>query len=68
MFGPAAFFQKRSHRHPREKVLNTLVMLLWEPSALNSDQARRLQYALPLSANSMSKPVEAYKDFWRRLS
>jgi hypothetical protein len=68
VFGPPALFQKRSHRHPREKVLNALALLLWEPSALNSDRTRRLQHELPFSAGDEPNSVDTYKKLWRHLN
>jgi hypothetical protein len=68
VFGPPAFFQKHSSRHPRETVLNALALLLWEPSALNSDLTRRLQNEFSFSTNDESDSVAAYKKLWRHLN
>jgi hypothetical protein len=68
VFGPAALFQKRSHRHPREKVLNALAILLWEPAALDSGLVRRLQSALPFTTDAKSNPVDEYEKLWRHLT
>lgn len=67
-FGPVAFFHRRSHRHPRERVLNALALLLWEPGVPNSQEMRWLQSQLALSDGDSRNLVNAYQALWRCLN
>ena len=67
-FGPAAFFQARSRRHPRESILNALALLLWEAPASNPEQAHWLGRELRRPARDGADSFAAYKGLWRRLA
>jgi hypothetical protein len=45
--GPAAFFWRRSQRHPRERVLNALTLLLWDNEDLETRLPAVLHDGLP---------------------
>jgi hypothetical protein len=56
-------------RHPKERVLNSLPLLLWEPDALVSAHWRnRLQSELLTDAPDFSGMVSAYRALWARVN
>ena len=65
---PAAFFQERSRRHPRERILNALALLLWEASASNPEQAHWLGRELRRPAREVANSLDAYAGLWRQLA
>jgi hypothetical protein len=58
-----------STRYPRERLLESLALLLWTPDAL-SDQAalRKLQSNLVTSKTAFASLVEAYRKIWTRFN
>lgn len=68
LFGPAALFQKRSRRHPRERILNALALQLWETSTLNSELQHWLRRELLQSANKRRDSVKIYRNLWQQLN
>jgi len=68
IFGPAAFLTKHSHRHPRERILNALALLLWEPAASDSERQRWLCAGLRQRPNADAAPAEIYQKLWRQLN
>jgi hypothetical protein len=59
----------RAHRHPRERVLNALALLLWEPEALTSPALlARLQSDLQTRAATFSGLMHAYRALWARVN
>jgi hypothetical protein len=63
VFGLAAFFQIRSQRHPREKILRVLALLLWNTSRLNSESPGCLLVQLK---HTVTNPVSLYHQIWHR--
>jgi hypothetical protein len=56
-------------RHPRERVLESLALLLWEPLAL-TDSALRSLLTRNLRSNLTDRPtaVRRYAEIWSRVS
>lgn len=67
-FGPAAFFPRRSHRHPRERILNALALLLWEPVTLDFEMRPWLRNELRRPANPGENLTRIYERVWRQFS
>ena len=67
-FGSPAFFPKRSRRHPRERILNTLALLLWEPSTSSSEMQHWLGDELRRPAGAGANPVKFYEELWQQLN
>jgi hypothetical protein len=67
-FGPAAFFQKRGRRHPRERILNSLALLLWGTSSSNSESQHGLSGELPRPADDEAKALKVYRELWRQFN
>ena len=66
VFGLRALMLLRNRRHPRERILNALVLLLWVRAEDSHELTRKVQRELLLS-----KPVAiipAYQVRWRRAS
>jgi hypothetical protein len=69
LLGPAAALTADALRHPRERVLNALPLLLWQPDALASPALRsRLQSELRTTATNLSDMVAAYRDLWSQVN
>jgi hypothetical protein len=67
--GPRAFFARNGSRHPRERVLTALALLLWEPEVLTSpDLLHRVQTELNTHASSLPGLVAAYRALWQQAS
>jgi len=65
VFGPRGF----SIRYPRERLLESLALLLWTPDALSDPAAlRKLQSNLVTSEAGLSGLVEAYRRIWTRFN
>ncbi|HKW29507.1 MAG TPA: hypothetical protein VJT54_09235 [Verrucomicrobiae bacterium] len=64
VFGPAIFLCANCHRHPRERIFNTLAMLLWEIRPKDSDLRRQLRPADLLSGDDTKKWVAVYQSLW----
>jgi len=55
-------------RHPRERVLHALALLLWVPGATGDPVLRpRLEAGLNARATSLAEWVEAYRALWSRV-
>lgn len=64
-FGLSGFFQGR---HPRERLLNTLPLLLWEKNAPKGrGLLGALQTELRTDARELPALVAAYAELWERL-
>lgn len=69
VLGPVRALKGNPARHPRERVLNALAILLWEPDALISPHwRRRLQTELFTDAPDFSGMVAAYRELWARVN
>jgi len=56
-------------RYPRERLLESLALLLWTPNAISDSQAvRKLQSDLITSETTLSGFVEAYRKIWNRFN
>lgn len=68
-FGIATAFGADGRRHPRERVLNTLPLLLWADDALTSPALRRhVQSELHTPAGDFAGAVAAYREIWSRVN
>jgi len=68
IFGPAAFLAKHSHRHPHERILNALALLLWEPATSDSELQLWLCAGLRQRPYAQAAPTEIYQELWRQLN
>lgn len=69
VFGLGEMFRLGACRHPGERILDALALMLWAPGALReADSLRFLQSALRTSAASFPELVQAYHSLWRRLN
>ena len=66
VFGPRALRPPRNRRHPRERILNALVLLLWGRAGTSHELTRKIQHELLLS--EATKIIPAYRERWRRAS
>lgn len=66
VFGPRALLHPHSGRHPRDRILNTLALLLWVRAATSSELTRRVRRKLLVSEPSALIP--AYRERWSRAS
>lgn len=63
------FLAARAGRHPRERILNALALLLWEPAALTSPRLLTpLQRDLQTGATTFSELMQAYRALWSRVN
>jgi hypothetical protein len=64
-FGPKALLSKDLNRYPRERLFNTLPLLLWYGPAYNEPEVlRRLQEQLVTKASDFAGWLTAYKQLW----
>jgi hypothetical protein len=68
VFGPAALFRMKSGRNPRERLLNSLALLLWEKGGLDPELIRRLQNELRVQTIARGGFVCAYQTLSGRLN
>jgi hypothetical protein len=62
-------FRGVSTRYPRERLLESLALLLWTPEALDNDRAiQKLQAALNTRATTFANLVDAYRKLWTRFN
>lgn len=67
--GPGSCVKPGAFRHPRERILHALALLLWQPDALQSTHWReRLQKELRSSAHDFNGLMSAYKALWARVN
>ncbi len=68
-FGAGALLDKRASRYPRERLLNALTLLLWEPQAAADPLLlRKIQAELHSEAGSFRDLVFAYRDLWQHFN
>jgi hypothetical protein len=64
-FGPAAAMGPLAHRYPRERLFNSLPLLLWNGEVSTEREVRRhLQKQLRSTASDWAGLVAAYKEIW----
>ncbi|MDB6131723.1 MAG: hypothetical protein JWM04_2830 [Verrucomicrobiales bacterium] len=64
-FGPKSLLSDKSSRYPRERLLNTLPLLLWKPESINDPALLRfIQSELNTIATSHAELVHAYRQLW----
>ena len=66
VFGPRALLAPRNQRHPRERILNALVLLLWMRAETSGHLISKVRRELLLSGPEPLIP--AYRERWRRAS
>lgn len=67
--GPRALTPAHATRHPRERILNALALLLWEPRALSTPEPRQLlQRELRSNAISFPEILRDYRALWSRVN
>ena len=67
-FGPAALWKTKAWRYPRERLLNSLAILLWEGSVFDVKLTRRLQGELLVETTDRNSFVQAYQTLSARLN
>ena len=68
-FGPGILFSGQATRYPRERLLEALSLLLWEPETLKSKALlQRVQRALRTSGETFPALLEAYRSLWHRFN
>ncbi|MEO6036485.1 MAG: hypothetical protein ABIQ35_14630 [Verrucomicrobiota bacterium] len=68
-FGPSVFFEGKPLRYPRERLLESLPLLLWEPTARTDPSLlHHLQTELNTSASTVPDLVRAYENLWRKFN
>jgi len=66
--GPAALFFRRSNRHPRERVLNALTMLLWDGEKLENRLPAALRSGSPTPDPRWACDLVArYRTLWEQV-
>ena len=66
VFGPRALLLMRNGRHPRERILDALALLLWVRSETSHGLTRKVQRELLWS--EPTSILRAYRERWRRTS
>ena len=67
--GPRAIVQADATRHPRERILNTLALLLWDRATLGSPELLRfVQRELQTTAVDFTALVAAYRTLWAKVN
>lgn len=69
LLGSRPLSEGRAGQHPRQRILNALTLLLWEPTALSSPALLRfLQRELQTAASTFPELVRAYRALWSRVN
>lgn len=69
MLGARSLADGRALRHPRERVLNVMTLLLWEPDALGTPGTLRfIQDELQTDARDFVRIMRAYRELWGRVN
>ena len=64
-FGPAGAISRLADRYPRERLFNSLPLLLWNGEVSREPEVRRhLQKQLCSRASDWAGLVAAYKEIW----
>jgi hypothetical protein len=68
-FGPRRLLPRDAARYPRERILEALSLLLWEPkTCADPPLLRHVQSALHTSASTFPELVQAYRALWHRFN
>lgn len=70
-FGPAVLQAGSPRRYPREKLLHSLSLLLWEPeifTSLDSASRRQVQADLRTEATAFADLVRAFENLWKNFN
>jgi len=65
-FGPRAVLSTMALRYPRERLLNTLPLLLWDECLEDAEVVRHLQTQLETEATGWDGWLRAYKAIWQK--
>jgi hypothetical protein len=69
VFGPAILLNAGASRHPGEKILHSLALLLWEAETLSEAPIlRRVQADLRISSVEYSDLLQRYRAIWNRFN
>lgn len=69
VLGPGTWLGRDALRHPRERILNALTLLLWEPATLSSAALlQRVQRELRTTARTFPGLVAVYRELWARVN
>jgi hypothetical protein len=66
IFGPGSFVSRKSHRHPRERILNALAILLWDRDDPGNYLARALRGPFNRPA-TRAELLEGYRRIWEHV-
>lgn len=67
--GLRPLLEGRAARHPRERILNVLPLLLWERTAIASPELLRfVQRELQTEASAFSELMRAYRELWAKVN
>lgn len=64
-FGPAAFWKRNSRRHPRERIFNSLPLLLWESFTHEPALQNHLHQQLKQAPGGHDNLIEVFLNLWR---
>ena len=68
-FGAAAVLRPRGVRYPRQRLLHSLSLLLWDSDVLSDDSLlRTVQREINTTASDFSGLVDAYQHLWHRFN
>jgi hypothetical protein len=68
-FGTEMMWSGKALRHPRERLMRALALLLWEPATVHEPQLlHRVQRDVQTYATSFTGLVTAYQKMWRRFN
>jgi hypothetical protein len=62
------FFRAKPFRYPRQRLLHSLALLLWDNSWERGESLRQLQRELNTGASGFSELVKAYEVLWKRFN
>jgi len=69
VLGARACLESGAFRHPRERILNALTLLLWEPATLATPALQRhVQRELRTTAQTFPGLVAVYRELWGRVN
>jgi hypothetical protein len=67
--GIRPLIERRGTRHPRERILNALALLLWDRAAVGTPEILRIvQRELQTSATNYPGLMRAYRQLWTRVN
>ncbi len=67
IFGPAVFFSATSERHPRERILTALSILLWDTGESENRLEKLLCNGSGQSLTEVVNPMKYYRKIWERV-